>query len=87
MRYDEAEGAEHDFVDAVEAWKEARRRDPNQYIWRRRIQQYGPVLDKPYPFYHWVAQARREIRARGEQPLPLTVEPSGAELAEPRWTR
>ena len=29
-----------------------------------------------------VEQARREIRQRGEEPLPLAVEPLGAELAE-----
>ena len=48
--------------------------DPNQYIWRRRIQQYGPRLDKPYPFYDWgAASAREEIAARGETPVGLTV--------------
>lgn len=83
MRYDSPDGNERDFGDAVRAWTEARRINPNQYIWRRRIQQYGPVLDKPYPFYHWVEQARREIQQRGEQPLPLTIEPTGAELAAP----
>ena len=84
MRFDRNAGHEQDLVDAVQAWTTARRLNPNQYIWRRRIQQYGPVLDKPYPFYSWVAQARREIQERGEQPVPLTVEPAGAELAEPR---
>jgi hypothetical protein len=57
--------------------------DPNQYVWRRRIQQYGPRLDKPYPFYDWVPLARQEIQARGQTPAPLTVEPGGAEFAEP----
>jgi hypothetical protein len=57
--------------------------DPNQYIWRRRIQQYGPRLEKPYPFYDWVEQAREEIGARGEVPVTLAVEPAGAELAIP----
>ena len=84
MRFDRNAGHEQDLVDAMQAWTTARRLNPNQYIWRRRIQQYGPVMDKPYPFYSWVAQARREIQERGEQPVPLTVEPAGAELAEPR---
>ena len=30
--------------------KQALALDPNQYIWRRRLQQYGPRLDKPYAF-------------------------------------
>jgi hypothetical protein len=57
--------------------------DPNQYIWRRRIQQYGPRLDKPYPFYDWVEQAEKAIRGRGEKPIALAVRPDGAEIAHP----
>ncbi len=72
-----------DFARAVRHWTQALESDPNQYIWRRRIQQYGPRMDKPYSFYDWVAQARKEIGARGEIPLPLRVEPEGAELASP----
>ncbi len=57
--------------------------DPNQYIFRRRIQQYGPRLDKPYPFYDWVPEARQALLARGETPIELRVEPGGAEFAAP----
>ncbi|MEM7230569.1 MAG: hypothetical protein AAF517_00250, partial [Planctomycetota bacterium] len=56
---------------------------PNQYIWRRRIQQYGPRLEKPYAFYDWVEAAKRDLRKRGETPPPLRVEPRGAEIARP----
>lgn len=69
---------------AIDSWQAALDRDPNQYIWRRRIQQYGPRLDKPYNFYGWIEQARREIRARGETPVSLRVEPRGAELLDKR---
>jgi len=72
-----------DFSRAIEEWTEALEIDPNNYIWRRRIQQYGPRLDKPYPFYDWVSEARRDIESRGETPVELTVEPRGAELAQP----
>ena len=73
---------------AVAQWGEALAINPNQYIWRRRIQQYGPRLDKPYNFYSWVEQARNEIKARGEQPVPLAIEPTGSELiAAPRNRR
>lgn len=72
------------FATALEDWRRALADNPSQYVWRRRIQQYGPRLDKPYPFYDWVAQAREDLRARGEEPAPLRVEPSGAELAAPR---
>ena len=68
MRYDSAHRREGDFQRAVEAWSRALEIDPNNYIFRRRIQQYGPRLSKPYPFYDWVSRARDEITARGETP-------------------
>ena len=72
-----------DFSRAVDSWEKALSLDPNQYIWRRRIQQYGPRLDKPYPFYDWIHQAREAIQMRGETPVDLRVEPRGAEFAHP----
>lgn len=83
-RYDSEWRKAGDFQAAVDAWKAALDIDPNQYIWRRRIQQYGPRLDKPYPFYDWVPQAREEITERGGSPAPLLVEPGGAEFAQPQ---
>ena len=71
------------FKKAIEQWQAALELDPNQYIWRRRIQQYGPRLDKPYSFYDWVNQAREQITMRGDKPHPLRVEPGGAEFAYP----
>lgn len=68
---------------AVKHWGEALAINPNQYIWRRRIQQYGPRLDKPYDFYSWVSQARDEIKARGELPVVLAAEPTGSEIIAP----
>ncbi len=82
-RYDSEHRQAEDFQKAVEHWGKALDIDPNQYIWRRRIQQYGPRLDKPYSFYDWVRDARREIEARGEIPAQLVVEPGGAEFAYP----
>ncbi len=82
-RYESSRRQPDDFQDAVDHWTKALSLDPNQYIWRRRIQQYGPRLIKPYPFYDWVEQARREITQRGQTPIQLTVAPSGAEVAQP----
>ncbi|HUF63998.1 MAG TPA: hypothetical protein VMN36_18105 [Verrucomicrobiales bacterium] len=82
-RHDSGKGRPDDFAQAAQFWQRALDLEPGQYIWRRRIQQYGPRLDKPYPFYDWVKDARREIVERGGEPLPLRVEPSGAELASP----
>ena len=82
-RYDSGDRQVEDFQLAVEHWERALDIDPNHYIRRRRIQQYGPRLDKPYPFYDWVPTARAELDARGEIPAALTVEPGGAEFASP----
>lgn len=72
-----------DFRAAVQAWGTALELDPNQYIWRRRIEQYGPRLDKPYPFYDWVAEAEATVRKRGDTPVALPVRPDGSEIAQP----
>jgi hypothetical protein len=72
-----------DFAHSIDYWQAALVVNPNQYIWRRRIQQYGPILSKPYPFYDWVDQAFSEIRQRGEAPVVLRTAPKGAELVGP----
>ncbi len=82
-RYDSDDRQPEDFQKAVENLGQALDIDPNQYIWRRRIQQYGPRLDKPYSFYDWVTTARQEIAERGDTPAQLPVEPGGAEFAYP----
>lgn len=81
MRHEASAGKLNDFANAIKSWRTALAMNPNQYIWRRRIQQYGPRLDKPYPFYDWVSTARNDIRQKGETPIELPVEPVGAELA------
>jgi hypothetical protein len=81
LRFDSAYRQPQDFQQAVHHWEAALATDPNRYIWRRRIQQYGPRLDKPYPFYDWIHTARQEIHARGETPVALPVEPRGSEFA------
>ena len=83
-RYDSDAARPGDFQRAVHYWERALSVDPNNYIWRRRIQQYGPRLAKPYSFYDWVATARREITERGGEPSALVVEPGGAEFAQPQ---
>ena len=83
-RYDNKElGSPSDFEQASKFWTAARAGNPNQYIWRRRIEQYGPRQIKPYPFYDWVSEAFSDIVARGDQPVALTVPLSGAEIAKP----
>jgi hypothetical protein len=84
--YDLSKPADQDpvwFTKAATSWTNALNENPNQYIWRRRIQQYGPRQMKPYPFYDWVEKAQQEIAARGETPIELTVALSKAEIAQP----
>lgn len=83
MRYDSPQQKSADFQTAVDCWTKARQIEPNQYIWRRRIEQYGPQVTKPYPFYDWVETAAEEIKARGEKPIVLKVLPTGSEIAGP----
>jgi hypothetical protein len=80
-RYDSAQRASSDFQTPVNYWTRARLLQPNQYIWRRRIEQYGPRLTKPYPFYDWVQTAARDIIARGEKPVELMVLPTSSEIS------
>ncbi len=79
MRHDSGERHDGDFQRALDSWRGGLDLDPGQYIYRRRIQQYGPRLDKPYPFYPWVDDARKALEARGETVPPLLAPLSGAE--------
>lgn len=72
-----------DFQSAVDAWGRALATNPGQYIWRRRIQQYGPRSDKPYPFYDWLEQGRADILARGGSPIDIVTPPTASEVAGP----
>ncbi len=83
-RYESTGRQADDFQQAVSYWEQALKIDPNQYIWRRRIQQYGPRLLKPYPFYDWVERATAEVASRGEEPVALQVSLTGAEVARPQ---
>lgn len=82
MRYDSPARQPGDFQNAINQWSKALALNPNQYIWRRRIQQYGARLMKPYSFYDWVIEARQDLQAAGHEPTPIAVEPSGAEFAQ-----
>jgi hypothetical protein len=84
LRHDSPEAQAGDFAQAAAHWNRASELNPNQYIWRRRIQQYGPRGQKPYGFYDWVNEARSAIQARGEKPIPLAVEPTRSESAQPQ---
>ena len=83
-KFDASESpAAADFENASKYWTQAMQENPGQYIWRRRIEQYGPRNIKPYPFYDWVEQAIADIRKRGDEPVELKAELSGAEIAKP----
>lgn len=79
-RYESKLKKDGDDQAAIDSWTRALSLNPNQYIWRRRIQQYGPQLNKPYNFYAWIEKARADIKKRGETPFPLLVEARGTEI-------
>ena len=82
-RHDSPQRQSSDFAQSTDSWTRALDADAANYVWRRRLQQYGPRLAKPYAFYDWIVTARDEIAARGEAPVALSAEPEGAEFAEP----
>ena len=82
MRADSSRARHGDFQRAIDGWATALALDPNQYIWRRRLQQYGPRLDKPYPFYDWVERARAELLEQGLEPVRLRAALSSSETAQ-----
>jgi len=82
-RHDSTDRKPDDFQRAIEAWTQAVRLFPRNYIFQRRLQQYGPRLGKPYPFYDWVAQAQADLRKRGVPVEALTVPLEGSEVAAP----
>ncbi|MEM9412806.1 MAG: hypothetical protein AAGA30_16965 [Planctomycetota bacterium] len=83
LRFDSENRQTNDFANASKYWSNALSLYPNQYIWRRRIQQYGPRLAKPYPFYDWVDRAIEEIKKRGEIPIVLKIPLSNSEQLSP----
>jgi len=83
IRHESKQQLPTDFQTVVDHWTKARQIEPNQYIWRRRIEQYGPRATKPYPFYDWFQAAASDIRARGEQPVELRISPTESEIADP----
>jgi len=82
LRLDSAAARPGDMQAALDHWVAALTLDPGQYIWRRRIQQWGPRLDKPYAFYDWVETARNELAARGTPWPALAVALTGSEVAD-----
>lgn len=86
LRYDSPYAKPDDFQASLDAWAAALAAKPSQYIWRRRIQQWGPRLDKPYSFYDWVDRATTEVAARGEVPIALRVSLTGSEQANRQST-
>lgn len=83
IRYESEDRLPTDFQSAVDHWSKARQIEPNQYIWRRRVEQFGPRSTKPYPFYDWVQKAAQDISARGEEPVELQIPPTDSEIAGP----
>lgn len=83
LRHDTERARTGDLQHAFDAWTAALVTDPSQQIWRRRLQQYGPALDKPAPFYAWIESARTDLEARGTPAPELRVPLTASETATP----
>lgn len=81
-RYDSEHRRPGDFRAAVGHWHQALRRNPDNWLFHRRLQQYGPTLDKPHAFYDWLPQARQQLAAQGRPVPDAALDPT--ELAPPR---
>ncbi|MEL6712599.1 MAG: hypothetical protein AAFP86_02430 [Planctomycetota bacterium] len=68
-----------DFQRALDAWRAALAARPERLVWRRRIQRFGPLLDRPDSFYGW---ARPAVHAGARLVVPL-----GEGESAPRTTR
>jgi len=85
MRYESPARKDGDDKKSMELWGRARRLDRSQYIWRRRIEQYGPKKNRPYVFYDWMIQAIQDITNRGDK-LPAmgaTARPATGPASRP----
>ena len=71
MRHESPGRKDGDDKKSVDLWRRAHLLDKRQYIWRRRIEQYGPRGQRPYVFYDWMIQAISEITNRGDKLPPL----------------
>lgn len=83
IRDESPQRSQGDFSQALDHWEQSLTHVPSQYIWRRRMEQYGPAQTKPYPFYNWVNEAVEAIRARGDEPSIGDIYLTGSELASP----
>ena len=68
MRHESSARKAGDAESAGRLLRRASKMDRRQYIWLRRIQQYGPKAARPYPFYDWMPRAGKELRARRNSP-------------------
>lgn len=84
IRYDQPQRQPGDFQAAIDAWKQAVRKNRNNAVFRSRLVQYGLRTDRTTSMYRWIPTARKKIAARGGTPEKLAVQPIAAELAKPR---
>ncbi|MEL6716710.1 MAG: hypothetical protein AAFP86_23235, partial [Planctomycetota bacterium] len=79
MRAETPRARADDFQRALDEWRAALAARPERLVWRRRIQRFGPLLDRPDSFYGW---ARPAVHAGARLVVPL-----GEGESAPRTTR
>ncbi|MFH1416737.1 MAG: TlpA disulfide reductase family protein [Planctomycetota bacterium] len=83
IRHESPQRRPDDFQSAIDAWRKAHGLRSRNEVFHRRIQQYGPCVDKPFAFYGWVATARKAIVDRGDESVALQSWPCEIERAKP----
>ena len=81
LRFDRPQRQPGDFQAAIDAWRRAAKLQPRNAVFRRRVQQYGPQMDRPFAFYDWVEAARQAVVGQKQTPIVLSAEPTPAECA------
>lgn len=88
LRFDRPQRQPGDFQAAIDAWQKAAKLRPRNAVFRRRVQQYGPQVDRRFAFYGWVEAAQQALAStsrdrKGAETIPvaLSPEPTPAECA------
>lgn len=75
LRWDSPFAQPTDFAASINAWTAALKLDPGQFIWQQRLALWQ-ASDAPTDAYSWTTVAQEAIRARGEEPIPLRMNPA-----------
>ncbi|MFT7677616.1 MAG: peroxiredoxin [Planctomycetota bacterium] len=83
LRWDSPFAHPEDFAASLSAWNAALKLDPGQFIWQQRLALWQ-ASEATSDAYSWTAAAQASIRARGEEPIRLRMNPTPSSPQSPR---